>query len=102
VWVIGQSTEFLTDVATIAHKNGGTGSTDMWPLAFDRGLNEKVRQAAAGATFVDPLSHLCSGKECLYRSGGHLIYADSAHFSDLGSAQAVLAYFPLMRRERTP
>ena len=102
VWVIGQSTEFLTDVATIAHKNGGTGSTDMWPLAFDRGLNEKVRQAAAGATFVDPLSHLCSGDECLYRSGGHLIYADSAHFSDLGSAQAVLAYFPLMRRERTP
>ena len=51
------------------------------------------------ATFVDPLSHLCSGDECLYRSGGHLIYFDNEHFSDLGSARAVLAYFPLMRRE---
>src|SRR5262249_22507295 len=98
VWVIGQSTEFLTDVAKIAHKNGTSGA-DVWPLAFDRGLNEKVRQAAAGATFVDPLSHLCSGDECLYRSGGHLIYFDNEHFSDLGSARAVLAYFPLMRRE---
>jgi peptidoglycan/LPS O-acetylase OafA/YrhL len=101
VWVIGQSTEFLTNVATIAHKNGGTGSADVWQLAFDRGLNEKVRQAAVGATFIDPLSHLCSGDECLYRSGGHLIYFDYGHFSNLGSALAVLAYFPLMHRERT-
>jgi len=28
VWVIGQSTECLTDVATIAHKNGGNGGAD--------------------------------------------------------------------------
>jgi peptidoglycan/LPS O-acetylase OafA/YrhL len=100
VWVIGQSTEFLTDVATIAHRNEGNGGADVWQLAFDRGFNEKVRQAAAGATFVDPLSYLCSGDECLYRSGGDLIYFDYGHFSAPGSARAVLAYFPLMRRKR--
>src|SRR5262249_61191304 len=75
VWVIGQSTEFLTDVAKIAHKNGTSGA-DVWPLAFDRGLNEKVRQPAADATLGAPLSHLCSGGEWLYRSGGHLLLFD--------------------------
>ena len=73
VWVIGQSTEFLTDVSAIAQRNGRTSSgADAWPLAFDRGLNGKIREAAVGATFVDPLDYLCTGEDCNYRRHGSI------------------------------
>jgi peptidoglycan/LPS O-acetylase OafA/YrhL len=101
VWVIGQSTEFLTDVSAIAQRNGQSGGADAWPLAFDRGLNTKLRQAATGATFVDPLDFLCKGEDCTYSRQGQLIYADYGHFSPMGSARAVLDYFPLIQRTGT-
>jgi hypothetical protein len=70
VWVIGQSTEFLTDVSAIAQRNGhNQGGADAWPLAFDRSLNTKLRQAATGATFIDPLDFLCTGRLRLPPSG---------------------------------
>jgi len=100
VWVIGQSTEFLTDVGVIAARKGhGKDGVDAWHLAFDPRLNDQLRAAAAGASFIDPLRYLCKDDLCTYRDGNRILYSDYGHFNPIGSARAVAAYFPLVRRD---
>jgi hypothetical protein len=100
VWLLGQSTEFATDVWVIDYRKGrGANGVDAWPLAFDRDINSRLRGFSGAAHFIDPLDYLCHEQTCAYRDKGELLYADYGHFSTLGSSRAVRAYFPLYRRE---
>jgi peptidoglycan/LPS O-acetylase OafA/YrhL len=102
VWVIGQSPEFPANVNLIAYRNRKDASnTPSWHNAVAPGVNDRLREAAAGAHFIDPLPYLCTGEMCTYSVDKKLLYADYGHFSDLGSASAVKAYFPLVRRSET-
>jgi peptidoglycan/LPS O-acetylase OafA/YrhL len=96
VWVIGQSPEFAANVQIIDYKNRHSNAPrESWPLAFDPEINSRLRQAAHGSHFIDPLAYLCDGLQCPYRNGDTLYYADYGHFSKEGSIRAVKAYFPV-------
>ena len=95
VWVIGQSPEFPANISLIDYKNRSAGpGSQSWPIAVEPGLNEEIREASAGAHFIDPLKLLCDNRMCPYRDGEHLLYADFGHFSKYGSLRAVESYFP--------
>jgi peptidoglycan/LPS O-acetylase OafA/YrhL len=102
VFVIGQSPIFLVDVQHIDFLSGlaRTPGVASWPVAFDRNLNLDLRARSVGATFVDPMSYLCSGVSCPYRDGRTFYYADYGHFSTAGSLRATAAYFPAGFRRR--
>ncbi len=101
-WVIGQSPIFPANVRLIAYKNKGNGErADYWPSALDKDINPRLRTAAEGAHFIDPLKFLCNGELCRYREDEQLLYTDSGHFSEKGSVLAVQDYFPLLARERS-
>ncbi len=102
IWLIGQSTEFAAAAWVIDYKKGhGPNGVDAWPLAIDRGINERLRKVVGGKVhFIDPLDYLCRQEGCAYRQQGRLLYADYGHFSELGSSLAVKAYFPLYQGER--
>jgi peptidoglycan/LPS O-acetylase OafA/YrhL len=96
VFVFGQSPEFATDVQHIDYltgqyrQNGGAS----WIVSFDTGINDRLARLSENATYVDPLTHLCRDKRCMYRDGHDFYYADNGHFSTSGSLRAVKAYFP--------
>ena len=81
VWVVGQSAEFVTDVWAIGYRKGhGADGADAWPLAFDSGINTRLRGHVGGARFIDPLDYLCRQSGCTYRDRGKFLYADNAIF----------------------
>jgi peptidoglycan/LPS O-acetylase OafA/YrhL len=96
VFVFGQSPQFAGNVQDIDFISGSRlrPGKAYWPIAFDATLNDKIRQQAAAATYIDPLSHLCHDGLCAYRDGDVFYYADYGHFSTVGSLRAVQAYFP--------
>lgn len=100
VWVIGQSPEFAANVDLIDYRNRHSGNAaDAWPMDVSPDINVRLRRAAKGAHFIDPLLELCSNRSCPYRDQTTLYYADYGHFSDVGSARAVRAYFPFVKRK---
>jgi peptidoglycan/LPS O-acetylase OafA/YrhL len=101
VFLIGQSTEFLTDVNVIAARNSGNRQhAQSWQIAFDARINRALKGYAGQATFIDPLDFLCHGDECPYAIDGKFLYYDYGHFTPFGSARAVAAYFPFMQAEQ--
>ncbi|MHB2210370.1 acyltransferase family protein [Methylobacterium sp. CM6257] len=98
VFVIGQSPEFITDVQKIAffmRRRNMPGES--WPMAMDRTINARVAAFAERATFIDPLKALCSDGRCPYASAHAYLYFDYGHFSGLGAARAIAAYWPSFR-----
>jgi peptidoglycan/LPS O-acetylase OafA/YrhL len=102
VFVIGQSPMFVADVQHIDFLSGLAGDPGVveWPVAFDPKLNDELMVRSAGATFINPISYLCSGSLCPYREGATFFYADYGHFSTYGSLRATAAYFPAGVRSR--
>ncbi len=102
VFVIGQSPMFVADVQHIDFLSGLAGDPGVveWPVAFDTKLNDELAARSAGATFINPISYLCSGSHCPYREGATFFYADYGHFSAEGSLRATAAYFPAGVRPR--
>ena len=98
VTVIGQTPTFAADVQTIAYRTGATDKgTTSWPIAIDRGINQALRSASTGATFVDPIAILCGADACPYKAGPSFLFADDGHFSAAGSRRAVPLLFPFIR-----
>ena len=97
VWLVGQSPEFIVAVQTVA-LNSRAAANGAWDLAFDPRINDRLRGYSGPAHFIDPLSALCSERRCRFRDGEQFLFADYGHFSGLGSARAVRAYFPYIRR----
>lgn len=95
VFVFGQSPEFIADVQHIDFLSKQYAEPKAsWTIAFDPRLNSSMRSRASDATFVDPLSFLCNGVRCVYRTDKEFLYADYGHFSAAGSLIAVQSYFP--------
>ncbi len=95
VWVIGQSPEFPADINVIDYRNRHSANAgEIWPLAFDPEINSRLRKAAYGSHFINPLDYLCGDGSCRYRDHNGMFYADYGHFSKEGSIRAVKAYFP--------
>jgi peptidoglycan/LPS O-acetylase OafA/YrhL len=96
VYVFGQSPQFAMDVQRIDYISGARMKPGIysWHVFFSKDLNATLRQLAVGATFIDPMSHLCSNLSCPYRKDDDYYYADYGHFSTSGSMRAVSAYFP--------
>ncbi|HVY84692.1 MAG TPA: acyltransferase family protein [Caulobacterales bacterium] len=97
VTVIGQSPMFGADVSIIAFRKPDASS---WPTSLAPDLNQRLRNYAQGAAFIDPIASLCAEGRCTYRRGDHFLYADEGHFSHEGSVEAVDAYFPYRRSEQ--
>lgn len=95
VFVIGQSPEFIADVRKIAFfaKRGNLSDTS-WPMAMDPDINNRVRPFTEGATFIDPLTFLCSAGRCSYADAGQFLYFDYGHFSTIGATLAISKYWP--------
>ncbi|MCV3205772.1 acyltransferase [Mesorhizobium sp. YC-39] len=95
VFVIGQSPEFIADVRKIAFfaKRGNLSDTS-WPMAMDPDINNRVRPFTKGATFIDPLTFLCSAGRCSYADAGQFLYFDYGHFSTTGATLAISKYWP--------
>ena len=104
VYVIGQSPQFAVNVQVIAYSKGSRDpdAVDRWTIFFDPAINEQLKQQAGLATFIDPLQALCEGSICPYREKGQYLYEDAEHFSVIGSAKAVAAYFPLRGQRPMP
>lgn len=97
VTVIGQSPMFVTDVRVIGFEKATLGaSSSSWPTVIEPEFNEKLKSAANGATFVDPIAILCANRNCPYIIDKKYVYFDSGHFSDFGSAFAARLYFPFI------
>jgi hypothetical protein len=96
VYVFGQSPQFAADVQHLDYISGSRlrRGVAYWSIAFDPSLNQRISRQASTATFIDPLSYLCDGRQCAYRDGDIYYYADYGHFSTAGSLRAVQAYFP--------
>lgn len=95
VFVIGQSPEFIADVRKIAFfANRGNLSDAFWPMAMDPDINDRVRPFTEGATFIDPLTFLCSAGRCSYADAGQFLYFDYGHFSTIGATLAISKYWP--------
>lgn len=94
VFVIGQTPIFpfenAYDYAYLTGRSYG-------PLGFDRALNEAVRQAAAGAVFVDPSEALCDAGRCIFRDAGGFLYWEGSHLSVYGSDVLVERLLPQLR-----
>lgn len=98
VFVIGQSPQFITDVQKIAFfMKRRNMAGESWPMAMDRTINARVAASAAHATFIDPLAALCTDGRCPYASAHEYLYFDYGHFSGLGAARAIAAYWPSFR-----
>ena len=98
VTVIGQTPTFSADVQTIAYRSGATDTgTASWPIAVDRRINQDLRRASIGATFVDPIALLCGADACPYKAGRSFLFADDGHFSATASRRAVPLLFPFIR-----
>jgi hypothetical protein len=94
--VIGQSPMFIIDTPVIAYSQRRSGlAVASWPTSLPPTLNQRLRAAAAGATFIDPIQSLCSNGRCIYQTSGHLLYGDTGHFTQFGSALAVARYLPV-------
>ena len=97
VVVIGQSPAFVTNVDVIAYANRSEhGDRATWFTLVDSHFNDKLKQAAAGASFVDPIAIGCEAGRCPYLEGGRLLYFDAAHYSNFGSARVVETLLPLI------
>lgn len=97
VTVIGQTPVFTADVQTIAFRQGATDrGTAAWPIAIDPRINDDLRRAAIGATFVDPIPLLCGARTCPYKVGRTFLFADDGHLSAAGSRRAVALLFPFV------
>lgn len=97
VVVIGQSPAFVTNVDVIAYANrAAQGERATWFTLVDSHFNEKLKQAAAGASFVDPIAINCEAGRCPYLEDGRFLYFDSAHYSNFGSARMVKTLLPLI------
>lgn len=99
VIVIGQSPMFVTNVDVIAFKKAAAGQkAARWSTVIDHDFNQRLRTAAGGADFVDPIAMDCAAGECPYIDDGRMLYFDSGHLSNFGSARVVERYFPLVSR----
>ncbi len=97
VVVIGQSPAFVTNVDVIAYANrAAQGERATWFTLVDSHFNEKLKQASAGAAFIDSIAIGCEAGRCPYLEGGRFLYFDSAHYSNFGSAHMVEALLPLI------
>ncbi len=96
VYVIGQSPTFVFSAAYLAFRQAGVRSdgSAAWENSTGPEVN-RIVAAAAGASYVDPLSDVCKGRLCDYRRAGSLLYSDYGHLSPVGSSLAVQDYFPL-------
>jgi peptidoglycan/LPS O-acetylase OafA/YrhL len=102
VVVIGQTPAFFTDPAVILARRGQAKVQDASaPIDVDAaGLNVRLSgyTAAAGGTFIDPISHMCPRGLCTVRAAGQDLYLDYGHYTQEGSRRAVAAYFPFISR----
>lgn len=102
VVVIGQSPAFVTNVDVIAYANRSEqGDRATWFTLVDSHFNEILKQAAAGASFIDPIAIGCEAGRCPYREHGRLLYFDAAHYSNFGSAHVVETLLPLITESRS-
>jgi len=99
VYVIGQSPMFAFDVKVLDYRGAGREAfgTSRWYLSFGSHQDQALRAASAHARFIDPLPTFCRTGICTYKTAAGLLFSDYGHFSRLGSALAVQAYFPLYR-----
>lgn len=94
VIVIGQSPMFVTSVDVIAYEKAAPSQmTASWTTVIDADFNQRLRQAAGGADFVDPIATDCTEDGCPYIDNGRMLYFDSGHLSDFGSARLVARLF---------
>lgn len=96
IYVFGQSPEFIMDVKMIDYISGARmkPGTYSWRVSFEKDINEDIKRLSEGAIFINPMTYLCEDLICLYRKDDNYYYHDYGHFSAVGSARAVAAYFP--------
>jgi len=58
-------------------------------LAADPGLNDRISLAAKADVFFDPMRSLCDRDRCLFKDGGHYLFEDYGHFTQVGSLRVV-------------
>lgn len=102
VYVFGESPTFAFNVTELDRRGVGRrpDGTAWWFSTIQPSYDDRVREAAGSATFIDPMAALCSGGMCMYRDSNGLMYSDYGHFSVVGSRFAVESYFPLRSPRR--
>ncbi len=86
VIVIGQSPTFAGRVAALyAWGNMGDRRRDEAESVDPPDLNERLREAAGGALFLNPRPLFCEGAVCSFGEGARLYFWDRGHYTVFGS-----------------
>ncbi len=94
-YVIGQSAEFGANVDILDYRTGHV-DTAAWTSIVDPHINAELEASLGNdVVFIDPLSFLCNGALCPFKTNGVMRYFDFGHFSTAGAADAVRLYFPI-------
>jgi peptidoglycan/LPS O-acetylase OafA/YrhL len=96
-YIIGQSAEFGANIDLLDYRSG-SADTAAWLTNIDPVVNSELKHyVGTDATFIDPMSFLCKGDICNFKSDGIFRYIDYGHFSTTGATDAVRAYFPIVK-----
>ena len=71
----------------------------MAPLAIDPNINKAIAARANPDVFFDPMAGLCHGAECLFKDGAVYLFADSGHFTEVGSVRIVAALLAQLKKQ---
>lgn len=93
VIVIGQSPVFRSDVEWLVSRGKFENGA---PVEFDENINRRLLKHSGEAVFIDPLTYLCQGRTCQFRSADKDYFGDSNHLTVFGSEWYVGQFLPLL------